>query len=62
MKELIIVFSLLIVPLNDTIVVDEPKTCYCNNNETQWTAYCIQQHWSCEKCCDYTKPKKKKDE
>ena len=50
MKELIIVFSLLTQP-------DEPKTCYCYNDSVQWTAYCIQQNWTCEKCCEYTKPK-----
>ena len=50
MKELIIIASLLIPP-------EEPKTCYCSDNDKQWTAYCIQQDWSCKKCCEYTKPK-----
>ena len=55
MKELIIIISLFIPP-------EEPKTCYCSENDRQWTAYCIQQQWTCEKCCEYTKPKNKKDE
>ena len=50
MKELIIIISLLTTP-------DEPKTCYCSNENRQWTAYCVQQNWDCEKCCEYTKPK-----
>jgi len=62
MKELIISFSLLITPLNSTTEDIEPKTCYCSDKGIQWTAYCVQQQWSCEKCCDYTKPKEKKDE
>ena len=49
MIKLIIVVSLLIPP-------EEPRTCYCSNENKQWTAYCIQQHWDCEKCCEYTKP------
>ena len=43
MKELIIIISLLTTP-------DEPKTCYCSSEDRQWTAYCIQQNWDCEKC------------
>ena len=54
MKELIIIISLFIPP-------EEPKTCYCSQNDRQWTAYCIQQQWTCEKCCEYTKPKDEKD-
>ena len=54
MKELIIIISLFIPP-------EEPKTCYCSENDRQWTAYCIQQQWTCEKCCEYTKPKDEKD-
>jgi hypothetical protein len=50
MKELIIVISLLTTQ-------DEPKTCYCSSEDRQWTAYCVQQNWDCEKCCEYTKPK-----
>ncbi len=38
------------------------KTCYCSEDDgaKQWTAYCVQQNWTCEKCCDHTKPDKKK--
>ena len=54
MKELIIIISLFIPP-------EEQKTCYCSENDRQWTAYCIQQQWTCEKCCEYTKPKDEKD-
>ena len=50
MKELILAVSLLIPP-------EEPKTCYCSSDNRQWTAYCVDQKWSCEKCCEYTKPK-----
>ena len=50
MKELIIIISLFIPP-------EEPKTCYCSENDRQWTAYCIQQQWTCEKCCEYTRQK-----
>jgi|TARA_R100000655_G_scaffold67623_3_gene105937 hypothetical protein len=49
MKELIIVISLL--------TAEEPRTCYCSSKDRQWTAYCIQQDWDCERCCEYTKPK-----
>lgn len=55
MKELIIMFAMLFSPLN----INEPKTCYCVDGEKTWTAYCTQQKWSCEKCCEYTKPKDK---
>jgi len=36
------------------------KTCYCSEDDgaKQWTAYCVQQNWTCEKCCDHTKPDK----
>ena len=36
------------------------KTCNCSedNGAKQWTAYCVQQNWTCEKCCDHTKPDK----
>ena len=61
MREIIIAFSLFIIPFNNTNL-NKPKTCYCNDDKTQWTAYCVQQQWSCKKCCEYTKPKNKKDE
>ena len=46
-----------------------PETCYCNDGKVSWTAYC-GPNWTCEKCCEKTKPKpkekkkkkKKKDE
>ena len=61
MKTIIIIFSLITLPINNEHkeVQDKPKTCYCTLDSISWTAYCVQQQWSCEKCCDYTKPKKK---
>ena len=32
-------------------------TCYCTSNGINWSAYCINQKWDCEKCCEFTKPK-----
>jgi hypothetical protein len=62
MKELIIAFTMLFSPLNN---INEPKTCYCSDSKLgTWTAYCVQQNWSCKKCCEYSKSylKKNKDE
>ena len=63
MKELIIIFSLLTTSTHDITepIYEEPKTCYCTINEVSWTAYCIYQKWSCEKCCEFTKPKDEED-
>ena len=36
-----------------------PETCHCSDGKTTWTAYC-GSNWSCEKCCEKTKPKPKK--
>tara|TARA_R100000700_G_scaffold28923_1_gene35763 strand:+ start:369 stop:554 length:186 start_codon:yes stop_codon:yes gene_type:complete len=51
MKDLILIFSFFIT------TEEEPKTCYCSAGDRQWTAYCWQQKWTCERCCEYTKPK-----
>ena len=54
MKTLIIIFSLFAISICNT-----PETCYCNSKDGKsWTAYCGPS-WTCEKCCEKTKPKKK---
>ena len=35
-----------------------PETCYCNDGKVSWTAFCGRD-WTCEKCCEKTKPKPK---
>ena len=39
-------------------VDNTPETCYCSDGKVSWTAYC-GPNWTCEKCCEKTKPKKK---
>jgi len=53
MKTLIIIFSLFTIS-----ICNPPETCYCTEDKISWTAYC-GSGWSCEKCCEKTKPKKK---
>ena len=53
MKTLIIIFSLFAIS-----ICSPPETCYCTDNKISWTAYCGPS-WTCEKCCEKTKPKKK---
>ena len=53
MKTLIIIFSLFTISIYNPL-----ETCYCNNKDGEsWTAYC-GPGWTCEKCCEKTKPKK----
>ena len=60
MKTLIIIFSLFTIPTHNTteIIHEKPETCYCTIDNVSWTAYC-GPGWTCEKCCEKTKPKKK---
>tara|TARA_R110002051_G_C8365774_1_gene442650 strand:+ start:241 stop:429 length:189 start_codon:yes stop_codon:yes gene_type:complete len=60
MKTLIIIFSLLTISTHTITepIYNEPETCYCTIDGTSWTAYCGPD-WTCEKCCEKTKPKKK---
>jgi len=37
------------------LFVREPTTCYCQDGNVTWTAYCGKLN--CEKCCKKTKPK-----
>ena len=53
MKTLIIIFSLFVIS-----ICSPPETCYCNSDGKSWTAYC-GKGWTCERCCEKTKPKKK---
>ena len=53
MKALIIIFSLFTIS-----ICGPPETCYCATDKESWTAYC-GKNWTCEKCCEKTKPKKK---
>ena len=39
-------------------VDNTPETCYCSDGKVSWTAYC-GPNWTCEKCCEKTKPKPK---
>ena len=49
--------AIMIMCICCCLFVREPTTCYCQDDSKSWTAYC-GKGWTCEKCCEKTKPKK----